>query len=395
MNSAYDVIVIGAGPAGAMAAEAAAKAGCSVLIAEKRAAIGTPLRCAEGIFRQDLEPFIQPDMAWIDAEIRCGVLVAPDGRKVTVTSPDTCGYVLDRKRFDRALIWKAVDAGAEVVVRARAVPLMENGKVAGALITENGVETAVRAKVVIACDGVESQFAKRAGIPTTLPLSGIVTCAEYLVAGTGTPDDTLYFYFSHEYAPGGYAWVFAKGNGRANVGLGIPANQAGDGRRPKEYLDRFVQKLFPQGKIMELVTGGVPVTAPLAKTYADNLLIAGDAAHVADPLTGGGIYQALYTGRLAGETAAAAIAAGNTSAEKLAEYDAAWRISPMGLGLRLSLAGREKYVTLDDTQISQVLAEFADVELEEISVRNVLLAELKARPQILLHIPGLLKLLKK
>ncbi len=139
MKETYDILVIGAGPAGALAAETAADAGCSVLLLEKRSAIGTPLRCAEGIMKADLEEFIEPDSAWISAVIKREIIVAPDGRQITITSKDIAGYTLDRKRFDRALVWNAIDAGAKVEVKSLAKPFLENGKIVGAIVTQNGI----------------------------------------------------------------------------------------------------------------------------------------------------------------------------------------------------------------------------------------------------------------
>jgi len=392
MKDSYDVIVIGAGPAGSMAARTATEAGCSVLILEKRSAIGTPIRCAEGIGKQDLEDFIVPDPAWISAEIKRGVLVAPDGRRITVSGTHTVGYTLDRKLFDRVLAWNAIEAGAEIEVKTLAVPLMENGILVGVTVVQNGITKNVRARVVIAADGVESQFAKLTGINTTLKLSEIATCMEYLVTGIDIEEDTNVFYFSHEIAPSGYLWIFPKGKKRANIGIGIRGDYSGDGHRAKDYLDAFIQKHYPDGKILEVISGGVPVTRPLPETYGDNLLIAGDAAHVSDPMTGGGIYQALYTGRLAGKTAANAIHAGDTSKTALSVYDAKWRNSSFGWNLRISHAGSEFYNKLSDEQLNRIFMEFPNCQIENISLITLLKAFVKKNPKLLLHLPGLAKI---
>ena len=135
MKSRYDVLVIGGGPAGALAAQTAVEKGLSACIVEKRPAIGAPVRCAEGIGKEALNEFIEPDPCWISAEMTGATIVAPDGFVMQLSSNmagGKVGYVLDRKIFDRELVWRAADAGADVAVKSRAAaPIMENGVVKG------------------------------------------------------------------------------------------------------------------------------------------------------------------------------------------------------------------------------------------------------------------------
>src|SRR5512136_1614737 len=136
MKNKYDILVIGGGPAGAIAAKTAAEKGLSACIVEKRPAIGVPVRCAEGIGREALHEFIDPDPRWISAEMTGASIVAPDGFVMKLGSEmagSKVGYVLDRKIFDRELVWKAAEAGAEIAVKSRAsAPILENGTVTGA-----------------------------------------------------------------------------------------------------------------------------------------------------------------------------------------------------------------------------------------------------------------------
>ena len=131
MKNKYDVLVIGGGPAGALAAKTAAEKGLSACLVEKRPAIGAPVRCAEGIGKEALHEFIDPDPRWISAEMTGASIVAPDGFFMKLESEmagNKVGYILDRKIFDRELVWKAAEAGADVAVKSRAsAPIMENG----------------------------------------------------------------------------------------------------------------------------------------------------------------------------------------------------------------------------------------------------------------------------
>ena len=167
MKNKYDVLVIGGGPAGAMAAKTAVEKGLSACLVEKRPAIGAPVRCAEGIGKEALHEFIDPDPKCISAEMTGASIVAPDGFLMKLESGlagNKVGYILDRKFFDRELVWKAAEAGADVAVKTRAsAPIIEKGFVKGAKIECCGTVTKVTADVVIAADGVESKFSRWCG----------------------------------------------------------------------------------------------------------------------------------------------------------------------------------------------------------------------------------------
>ena len=393
MRDTYDVIVIGAGPAGSMAAHAAALCGASVLLVEKRPAIGAPVRCAEGIVTADLTEFMDPDPKWVSTVIRKARFIAPDKSTFTIsgkTGDEILGYTLDRKIFDRDLAMRAADVGADVQVHARAVPLMEGGKISGATIYQHGKAYEVRAKVVIAADGVESKFAKSAGINTTVALADLDSCVQYLVTDIDIEPETNVFYWSNADCPHGYIWIFAKGPRSANIGIGIPGTKSGDGHRAKDYLDRFMEKHFPNGKITELIVGGVSTCKPLESTVADSLIICGDAARFSDPFTGGGIYQALYSGRLAGEIAADAIASGDCSRKALAVYEKTWRESRMGKFLARSSLIRDVFFRMDDTMLNEIIGSVPDLHLDEVTVPSVLTSMLKNNPWIVAKFPMLL-----
>lgn len=390
MKEAYDVVVVGAGPAGSLAAHAAAARGVSVLLVEKRPAIGVPVRCAEGIVTADLAEFMDPDPKWISAVIRKARFIAPDKSSFTITGKtgdEVLGYTLDRKIFDRDLALKAGEAGADVLVHARAVPFMEADRLAGVIIHQNGVSHTVRANVVIAADGVESKFSKYAGINTTVPLADLDSCAQYLVTDIDIEPETNVFYWSNTDCPHGYIWIFAKGSRCANIGIGIPGTKSGDGHRAKDYLDRFMEKNFPDGKITELIVGGVSICKPLESTVADNLIICGDAARFSDPFTGGGIYQALYSGRLAGETAANAVVSGDCSRQALMVYERTWRQSRMGKYLSRSYRIKDLFFRMDDCLLNAVIAAVPDLHLDEVTTASVLSAMLQSNPWIVLKFP--------
>ena len=387
MNPRYDLLVIGGGPGGAVAAETAAKAGLSVLLAEKRPAIGAPVRCAEGIGRESLTEFVEPDPCFISAELKGAEIVAPDGSSLKLNSEragNKVGYILDRKVFDRELVWRAAEAGADVAVKTRAsAPILENGAVKGAVLHHCGETRRVGADIVIAADGVESKFARWCGIDTTVPVREIMTSAQYLMTDIDIDPTVTVFYVGNSVAPQGYLWVFPKGERSANVGIGISGAKSGAGHRARDYLDRFVASRFPEGKTIEHIVGGVSVCQPLACTVSDGLMIVGDAARVVDPLTGGGIYNAMFTGRLAAQTAVSAIRNGKCSKDVLMAYDRGWRESPMGKTIARNWHLKEYFIRMTDEKFNALISSASTMNLEEFSTLNLVKELVKRNPLLL------------
>jgi digeranylgeranylglycerophospholipid reductase len=394
MKSRYDILVIGGGPAGAIAARTAAEKGLSVCLVEKRPAIGTPVRCAEGIGKEALIEFIEPDSRWISAEMKRAELVSPDGTSMMLESRHAggkVGYILDRKVFDRELVWQAAEAGADIAVKTRATaPILDGGQVTGASVDFCGNTSRIGADVVIAADGVESKFSRWCGIDTTVPVREIMSSAQYLLTDITIDPHTTVFYLGNTIAPEGYLWVFPKGDRTANVGIGISGRKSGAGHRAKDYLDRFVREKFPAGKPIECMVGGVSVCRPLPCTVADGLMIAGDAARVVDPITGGGIYNAMFTGRLATEVACSAIAAGDCSKKALLPYDAQWRASKMGKTIERNYHVKEYFLKLSDEKLNALAHSISRINLQEFSTFQLVKELIRHNPTLLIELTKLM-----
>jgi len=396
MKDSYDVLVIGAGPAGSIAAKTAAEKGLDVLLIEKRQEIGDPVRCAEGVSKQYLKKHVEIDKKWICADLKGSRIYAPDGTKIEMVEEiagGEVGYVLERKIFDRALAENAAKAGAEVRVKTRATGLIiEDDFIKGARLMHLGKEYDVHAKIVIGADGVESKVGRWAGIDTSLKPADIETCVQYLVAGIGINQEYCEFYIGNEIAPGGYVWIFPKGEGKANVGIGILGNKMGKFKpRPVDYLNTFLEKKFPNARIVEMIFGGVPVSGSIEKTSANGLMLIGDAARQSDPVTGGGILNAMDAGKMAGEAAFAAISAGDVSLEKLEDvYEKRWRATT-GHALDLSLIVKNCFIDLTDEDLNSLAHSLKDVKFERMRLLDLLHALFKANKKLLWDLRVLFK----
>src|SRR5216110_3937407 len=321
-----DVLIVGAGPAGCVAAAWAKRAApeLDVVELERDRAVGTPVRCAEGVGDAGLREFANPEGApWVARKISRVIFIAPNDSEVRVAERDV-GWILDRTRFDAFLAAEAGGLGAAVLVGTEAAGMTPgpHGRWDVRVRSARG-ETTYRAKVVIGADGVEAMVGRWAGLETRVPARDMESCAQYVVEGIDVDPDAIYLQFGAGIAPGGYAWVFPKGPGVANVGLGLVALKAG-ARNARQYLDAWIARRYPRGAKTACTVGGVIVHTTIRQTYTDGVLVAGDAAHMINPLSGGGIVNAMKAGRLASRVAAAAIRAGDTSASRLSAYHAGW-----------------------------------------------------------------------
>ncbi|MGZ8874976.1 MAG: NAD(P)/FAD-dependent oxidoreductase [Halobacteriota archaeon] len=396
----YDVIVVGAGPAGSVAAQNAA-ADCDVLLVEKRQEIGSPVRCAEGVplietpfvFHTSFEKYVKPDKKWVASEVKGVCANAPDGTTVEVSGEmlgldGPLGFILERKLFDRQLAKDAARAGAQVMVRTRATGLiLEDGAVRGVKLNHLGEDFEVHAQVVIGADGIESQVGKWGGINTTLKLKDIESCAQYHMQNVEVKENTLDFYFGSN-VPGGYAWVFPKGNGAGNIGLGVLGSKL-NGKRPLDYLNDFVAQRFPGGKPVELVIGGCPVSDSLPTIIGDGLMLIGDAARHTEPVTGGGIIAALQSGTIAGVVASKAVRQKDASSKVLREYEDEWQ-SSFGKERKRMYKVKEFVVSLSDDEINKFFHAFTGIAAGEFNLKGATRRLLGLDPRLLLKMRQLL-----
>ena len=321
MKEKYDVIVVGAGPAGSTTARIAAAAGLSVLLLEKDAQVGVPVRCGEAVSNQSIRSLVDFDERWISATVRTFRLIAPNGTEV---EPDLggIGYILDRTRFDYDLAMKAVECGAELVTGAFVTGLLPAEKGwNGVTFMQNGKQRRVSGDIIVGADGVESRIGVWAGIDTTTPMRDMETCAQMLVENIRVDEDACEFYFGKDIAPTGYLWVFPKGDGRANIGVGI-SGAASRTRHALSYLKEFVARRYPDGNIVSTIAGGVPCAATLPQLVKENVVLVGDAAHQVNPMSGGGITSGMRGGKLAGEAIVRAVA--NSDRSLLHSYEKEW-----------------------------------------------------------------------
>jgi digeranylgeranylglycerophospholipid reductase len=310
MTDTAEVLVIGLGPAGASAAAAAARRGCRVIAVDRRREPGRPVQCAEFV----------PALLDVARGVLAGAVRQPIAAMTTFVEddppdlkPDFPGHILDRAAFDAALVAEAARAGAEIRL-GRAVRRITRD---GTVVLAGGER--LRARVVVGADGPRSVAGRAIGSVNT----ALVETRQISVPLRGAHAATDIFLSAR--IPGGYGWLFPKA-GRANLGAGVdPAHRS----RLKPIVAELHERLAAADRVgrevLGLTGGAIPVGGMLRPHGAlgkTAILLAGDAAGLANPVTGAGIAAAVHSGRLAGEAAAA-----ETFAAYEEELEAVYRAS--------------------------------------------------------------------
>jgi len=391
----YDVVVVGAGPAGSMTAKWAAKNGARVLVIEKRQEIGAPVRCGEGISASWLDKVgIKLDSKSLAREVKGAKIVAPNGTPFYLSADkagNEVGIVVDRIFFDKLLAHDAVKAGADLVLKTSAVRLLKNGtKVTGVKVKSFGETRDIKCGCVVGADGFESQVGRWAGLNTNLTPRDITSCFQYRLTNINHDPDYCEFIVGSK-APGGYIWIFPKNEDTANVGIGMQLSKLKDKADVKKHLDKFIQgdERLRKGKPLEMVSGAVSICAPIEKTIGDGILLVGDSARMIDPITGGGISNSCKAGKVAGEVLAKAAKAKDFSEKVLQSYEKGWR-DILENALYRNWMAKEKLVTLTDDAFNKVIATLNEVGVEKMSTFAILKAVEIKHPDLVKEFQDLL-----
>ncbi|MDO8635325.1 MAG: NAD(P)/FAD-dependent oxidoreductase [Dehalococcoidia bacterium] len=325
----YDVIAIGAGPAGSMAGRAAAQNGCSALIIEQKLDIGSPVRCGTIIINMPAYEHklnLKMDPSCINNQFQAIRDYSPSGK---IAQRPMMATGVNRNIFDKHLAREAGRAGAHIMINTRVVGLIkEKGFVTGVIARSAGETLKIGAKVVIGADGFSANSARWAGLkkPTLM-----THCINIEMVNVKHPDPSVYTIFlSPKFCPGGHAWVLMRGNDTANLGLGFIPKYNKEKISLREMHRRFTQhpvvsKWLEKATPTAMWGGAWPAGGPVQTSVANGLLLAGNSAGHIWAHTGAGVTMAMTAGHIAGEEAARAIKKGDVSSQGLQIYEDKWR----------------------------------------------------------------------
>lgn len=336
----YDVVVVGAGPAGLVSAKFAVDSGAKTLIIDRKREIGTPVRCAEVVAGNLPSDFrMKNESDWLLAKTHYIKLLSPSNREVRINTSPYEGYVLDRSSFEKELVRMAIASGCELSLGRPVTRLLKDG------VALDGKK--IKSKIIIAADGVDGRIGRQAGISKAGKIGTLGSCAQHTLVNIDVDPEVLEFDLGSKYAPGGYAWIFPKGKHEANVGVGIlkPSKI-----RARGVLDNFIKNRFENAQSIRFTSGVVPSTMPPQKTVKNNVVLVGDSARQVNPFTGAGIANSFVAGRIAGKLCGE-VAQKGEPISRLLEYDSLWR-EVMERKLRRSLKLRDR-VMFDDKKIDR------------------------------------------
>ena len=391
----YDVVIVGGGPAGSVTARFASEAGAKVLIIERRAEIGVPVLCGEGVSQRIDRWGMLEGKRWIASTMDGARIYSPDGTMVKLTKElagNETGYVVYRDIFDKELARQAVKAGAEIMMKTEALDLLKhNEKINGVIAKQFDEEFEIEADIVVGADGVESKIGQWAGINTVLNPKDLETCVQYTLTNVDHDSNYCDFYIGNEIAPGGYVWIFPKGKDVFNVGIGILASLSEPGL-PLKLLNKFIENNseLKKGEPIRLLAGAVPVAKPI-ETVRDNLILVGDAARHTDPITGGGLTTALEGGKIAGETIGCVFKEQNFDRDSLSSYETRWKTS-FGKKLNRNYILKDILLEFEDKTFNMLADSVKDYKFEEFSTLSLVKALVLKHPTLLMKLRPLIKI---
>lgn len=342
MSIDYDVIVVGAGPAGVPAAIKAAEKGVKTLLIERNETIMAKKPCGEATSMGTFKDLGIDPKPYIVLHKVIPRVVAPNGKYFDIDVAET--YSINKTMYLQELALKAAEMGAHIRVREPVTAVSRDGDVMK-VKTKNGV---YRCRVVIGADGYHSIVAKSMGVrERSEPIPTVI----YLMANVRLEDpDIAYFYLGSEVAPKGYAWIFPKSDKVAEVGIGVRGGNA------KDYLDKFVKMHRDElgdAQVIDYRGAPVPIGGLISKPYGDGYILVGDAAGTVMPLTGAGMHPSGVAGLVAGETAAEAVLSGDTSEKALGRWVEKYE-DPWGKKIRRSLKAMRFLENLSDDDLNKL-----------------------------------------
>jgi digeranylgeranylglycerophospholipid reductase len=355
MPDKCDVVIVGGGPAGLAAAEAAARLNAQTVLLERQNEIGYPVHTSGGSWISDMKALAIPEN--LCHPVTRVIFVSPHHEVPLYYNPPVA-CVLDVRGVYQHLAGRAIAAGAALRVRHTVEQtIMEDGHVRG-VTAKNHVSEHISVRAAVTIDA--SGFSRHVGVRTEMgkAFHRYGYGAEYDMYAPNYPQDELFLIMGSHYAPRGYAWAFPRGNGRVRLGVGVLHPDCDDDARA--YLDRIVHDLpqlsdkFKDASPIEYHTGLFPSEGPLERFSRDGLLLAGDAGGHGSTLVGEGIRFAIYSGQMAGTVAAEAVRTGDTSAAFLGRFDKQWR-SRFGRDMDIAYMINKRIANYSDEQWDSAL----------------------------------------
>ena len=339
----YDVIIVGAGPAGSYIAYELASSGYNVVVFEKKSAPGINA-CCTGIISTECSQSLDIGNDMILTKVNSAKFFSPSGRCSRFQTERVQAYVVNRLLLDKALAFKAQSQGAQYFFSSPVVDVIPGKDNIQAETLCFGARQIFSARAVVLANGFRPKFTQKLGLGR---IKNFLVGAQVEIEAKNVNE--LEVYFGQEIAPGAFAWLVPTSTNKAYVGLLATS-------RAKLHLQNLLNNLSGQGRIrgkdVEIEQKAVPV-GTLARTYGDRVVAIGDAAGQVKPTTGGGIYFGHLGARIAAEVLDEALSSNNLTAGQLSRYQKQWK-ARMSKELSRGYWARWLYAKLSDQQIEGI-----------------------------------------
>lgn len=387
-----DVLIVGAGPAGSIAAERLARLGHSVRVIEEHPRVGYPVQCAGLVSQRVLDLARTPQV--VRRAVHGAAVFGPNLTSITFRAPEPRAFVIDRAGLDVALAERASSAGAliETETRFDGVLGTPNGTVR-AMVTRRGtVSGEIEARLVIGADGVASAVAR--AFRLRRPVEFLPAFEAEFPESPGDPD-LVEVYLGNKISPGLFGWWIPDGAGGARVGVAANA----DGTPARAYYERLLDQLAlrfdrPLRNATSYLVSGIPI-GQVPRISGPRVVLVGDAAAQAKPLSGGGIFTGMRAAELAVGVVHGALTEGDLSAARLSQYDAAW-LAEFGDEFEKAQYLRRLFLKLTDPELNAIVEALKEAGTTEtiVAFGDIDFPTHVAR-RLLRQSPSLLRLLPK
>jgi len=340
----YDVVIVGAGPAGLYAALRLAQRGFDVVALEEHHSIGEPVHCTGVLAREAFDEF-ELSRDTILNELTTARFISPAENSIVYRTRVVEAVVIDRLLFDTRLGARAEGAGVVIRRGERAAAIRHEPD---AVSIETGSGARVRARAcILACGG---RYALHRQLGLGLPSLFLHTSQQEMPAGRS---HDVEIHFGSDIAPKGFAWAVPVWRGdRPHVRIGVMC----DGDAPR-YFHRMVDRVRARWEIRAGVScqphQKILPLAVISQTYMNRLLAIGDAAGLVKPTTGGGIYYSLISAAIASDVLGDSLVRDDLEASSLAEYERRWR-TRLDAELRAQMSLRLLTRRMSDDEIEKL-----------------------------------------
>lgn len=380
-----DIIVIGASPAGLMAARNACEKGSSVLLLEKKEEIGHPPHPANSFFKGMLDKCGEKaDPSYVVHYLKGMKIISPSGRTVEVEAP---GYAIDKTAFDNFYARKIMRAGVDL----RKGVSVQNIHREGEKFTVNTSTGVFTSRLVIISDGINSKLASLAGLKTMKHPEDIAWGIELDVKSRGLGKPKMFEYYVGNHAPGWKTTYSPRGGDNAAIGAYV--RRCGKDATPylNAWVDNFKKlKGLEELEVVRRLSGGDPIVTLPAEYITDGIMVVGGAAGQS------GIGYAMRAGQICGDAAADAIRKGDVSKSALSEYRKTWE-KEFKAEHYVGRIGLETLRKMTDKEIDEMVKVFEKEDLSFIhgssveQTMRVFAFILKKKPSAILKCRALLR----